>query len=90
MEVMARSCTVKTEIIENHARTLELPLLVRSVSQVMADNLLAAFSLPNPKPGILDVLASFSATSVLRVGEVDRRRMLWCVFSMEVAGYGSP
>ena len=26
--------TVKTEIIENHARTLELPLLVMSVSQV--------------------------------------------------------
>jgi len=29
--------TVKTEIIENHARTLELPLSVRSVSQVSAE-----------------------------------------------------
>ena len=28
--------TVKTEIIGHHARTLELPLLVRSVSQVRA------------------------------------------------------
>jgi len=29
--------TVKTEIIENLARTLELPLLVRSVTQVRAE-----------------------------------------------------
>jgi len=59
---------VKTEIIDNHARTLELPLLVRSVSQVgLKENSLALFSLPNPKPEILDVLAPFSIISVLTV-----------------------
>jgi len=36
-EYRKNSNTVKTEIIENHARTLELPLLVRSVSQVGAE-----------------------------------------------------
>ena len=36
-EYLYSTCTVKTEIIENHARTLELPLLVRSVSQVGAE-----------------------------------------------------
>ena len=54
--------TVKTEIIENLSRTLELPLLVRSVSQVRAKGE------SSPKPEIPDVLASFSITSVLTVG----------------------
>ena len=67
-EYLYSTCTVKTEIIENHARTLELPLLVRSVSQVgLKENPLALFSLPNPKPEILDVLAPFSIISVLTV-----------------------
>jgi len=60
--------TVKPEIIENPARTLELPRLVRSVSQMSAEGepSRCVFSL-NTKPEILDVLASFSIISALTV-----------------------
>ena len=47
--------TVKTEIIENRARTLELPLLARCALT------------PNPKGEIPDVLALFSIISVFTV-----------------------
>ena len=57
--------TVNPEIIENLPGTLELPLLVGSVSS--EQNLLIAFCPPNPKPEILDVLAPFSTISVFTV-----------------------
>jgi len=60
--------TVKTGIIENLARMLELPLLVRSVSQVRAEGESPRSVLsPHPKLEILEVLASFSIISVLTV-----------------------
>ena len=50
--------TVKTEIIGHHARTLELPFLVKFVSQARAEreSSRAVFP-PNPEGEILDVLA---------------------------------
>jgi len=55
---------LKTEIIENHGSTLEWPLLLRSMVfflfPFLKENLLAAFSHPNLKEEILDVLAPFS------------------------------
>ena len=60
--------TVRTEIIGHHARTLELPLLVRSVSQVRAGSESSrSVSPPNPEGGILDVLAPCPIISVLTV-----------------------
>jgi len=58
--------TVKTEMIENLARTLELPLLVRSVSQVRGEGALCVL-FPNPKLEIPDVLALSPIISVLTV-----------------------
>jgi len=53
--------TGETRIIENHARTFELPLEVLSVSQVGAEGAsYRCFSPPNPKPEIEDVLALWS------------------------------
>ena len=61
--------TVKTEIIGHHAKTLELPLLVRSVSQVRAERESShGVSPPNPEGEILDVLAPCPIISVLAVG----------------------
>ena len=60
--------TVRTEIIGHHARTLELPLLVRSVSQVRAESESSRGVFPpNPEGGILDVLAPCPIISVLTV-----------------------
>jgi len=57
-------CTAKTEIIETGARTLELPLLVRSVASAEGRRIfLAVFSPPNLKEEILDVLAPVSIIS---------------------------
>ena len=58
--------TVRTEIIGHHAKTLELPLLVRSVSQVRAgrESSHRVFP-PNPEGEILDVLAPCPIISVL-------------------------
>jgi len=56
---------VITELIENLARTLELPILVMPVSQLRAEeNLLPVLSPPNLKLEIQDVLAPFSIISV--------------------------
>ena len=60
--------TVRTEIIGHHARTLELPLLVKSVSQVRAEGESSRGVFPpNPEGGILDVLAPCPIISVLTV-----------------------
>jgi len=62
--------TVGTGMIENLARTLELPLLVRSVSRVGAEGKSSSFFLFCPlnlKLEILDVLASFLIISALTV-----------------------
>ena len=71
--------TVKTEIVENLAnfRTLELPLLVRSVAQVRAEggSSRRVFS-PNPKSEILGILLPFSIISVLTVLPSDDVRTL--------------
>ena len=50
--------TIKTKIIGHRAKTLELPLLVRPVSQVRAERESSrGVSPPNPEGEILDVLA---------------------------------
>ena len=60
--------TVRTEIIGHQARTLELPLLVKSVSQVRAESESSRGVFPpNPEGGILDVLAPCPIISVLTV-----------------------
>ena len=77
-------CTVKTKIIENLARALELPLLVRSVSQVRFEGE-SSRRVPssNSKPEIQDLLVSFSIISVLTVvqfyiyGTVDAPLVPW-------------
>ena len=57
--------TVTTKIIGHHARTLELPLLVRSVSQVRAERESSrGVSPPNLEGEILDVLAPCPIISV--------------------------
>ena len=50
--------TVKTETIETSARTLELPLLLRSGD---------LFSPPSPKEEILDALAPVSVFQVINI-----------------------
>ena len=60
--------TVKTEIIGHHARTLELLLLVNSVSQVRAESESSRGVFPpNLEGGILDVLAPCPIISVFTV-----------------------
>ena len=60
--------TVKTEIIGHRAKTLELPLLVRSVSQVRVERESShGVFPPNPEGEILDVLAPCPIISVLMV-----------------------
>ena len=62
------SDTVKTQIIGHRAKTLELPLLVRSVSQVRAERESShGVFPPNPEGEILDVLAPCPIISVLTV-----------------------
>jgi len=63
---------VKTEIIGHHARTLELPFLVRSVSQVRAkrESSRGVFP-PNPEGEILDVLAPCPIILVLTGSELE-------------------
>ena len=69
------SYTVETEIIETGARTLELPLLVRSVVSAESRRIsLAVFSPPNLKEEILDVLAPVSIISVFTVAN-DRKNL---------------
>ena len=60
--------TVKTEIIGHHAKTLELPLLVRSVFQVRpeGESFHGVFP-PNLEGEILYVLVPCPITSVLTV-----------------------
>ena len=64
----ASATTVRTEIIGHQARTLELPLVVKSVSQVRAESESSRGVFPpNPEGGILDVLAPCPIISVLTV-----------------------
>ena len=65
------SGTVRTEIIGHHAKTLELPLLVRSVSQLRAERESSHRVFPpNPEGEILDVLAPCPIISVLTVSYI--------------------
>ena len=60
--------TVKTEVIGHHAKTLELPLPVRSVSQVRAERESShGVFPPNPKGEIVDTSAPCPIISVFTV-----------------------
>jgi len=72
------ACTVRTRIIEPEARTLELPLLVRSGSffflfclkQGLRGSVFAVRSPPYPGERISDVFASGPIIRVLTVAEL--------------------
>ena len=52
-----KECAEEAEIIENIARTLELPLLIRSVVSSGAEREFSVFSPPNLMGGILGIQA---------------------------------